>query len=120
MLRRILCDSIELNEGLLVENVVAQMLTASGHKLYFFSRSKGSMPEGAMEIDFLLTRTEVARRGNVYAVEVKSGKNTKHVSLDKFREKYKHNIGGSYLLHTKDVMEKDGVIYLPIYMASLL
>ena len=118
--RRILCDSIELNEGLLVENVVAQMLTASGHKLYFFSRSKGSMPEGAMEIDFLLTRTEVARRGNVYAVEVKSGKNTKHVSLDKFREKYKHNIGGSYLLHTKDVVEKDGVIYLPIYMASLL
>jgi hypothetical protein len=42
------------------------------------------------------------------------------VSLDKFREKYKHNIGEAYLLHTKDVMEKDGVIYLPIYMASLL
>ena len=78
------------------------------------------MPEGAMEIDFLLTWTEVARRGNVYAVEVKSGKNTKHVSLDKFRVKYKQHIGGSYLLHTKDVMEKDGVIYLPIYMASLL
>lgn len=118
--RRILCDSIELNEGMLVENVVAQMLTASGHKLYFFSRSRDSMREGAIEIDFLITRTAVARRGNIYAVEVKSGKNTKHVSLDKFRTKYKNNIGGSYLLHTKDVMEKDGIVYLPIYMASLL
>ena len=118
--RRILCDSIELNEGMLVENVVAQMLTASGHKLYFFSRSRDSMREGAIEIDFLITRAAVARRGNIYAVEVKSGKNTKHVSLDKFRIKYKNNIGGSYLLHTKDVMEKDGIVYLPIYMASLL
>ena len=66
MLRRILCDSIELNEGMLVENVVAQMLAASGHKLYFFSRSRESMPEGAMEIDFLLTRTEVARTGECF------------------------------------------------------
>lgn len=118
--RRVLCDTIEMNEGMLVENVVAQMLTASGHKLYFFSRGRAGMSEGAVEVDFLLTRTSVGRRKNIYAVEVKSGKNTKHTSLDKFRSKYKENIGGSFLLHTKDVMVRDGITYLPLYMASLL
>lgn len=118
--RRVLCDAIEMNEGMLVENAVAQMLTASGHRLYFFSRSRNSAAEGAVEIDFLVTRTEVGRRKNIYAVEVKSGKNTKHVSLDKFRAKYKGNIGGAFLLHTKDVAQKDGITYLPIYMAALL
>ena len=118
--RRVLCDAIDMNEGMLVENVVAQMLTASGHKLYFFSRGREKMTGGAVEIDFLLTRTSVGRRKNIYAVEVKSGKSTKHTSLDKFRSKYREDIGGSFLLHTKDVMERDGITYLPLYMASLL
>lgn len=118
--RRVLCDEIEMNEGMLVENVVAQMLRAAGHKLYFFSRGRGAMPEGAMEIDFLLARTAVGRRRNIYAVEVKGGKNTKHVSLDKFRSKYRNDIGGSFLLHTKDIAEKDGITYLPLYMAAFL
>ena len=38
----------------------------------------------------------------------------------KFRSKYRGNIGGSFLLHTKDIAEKDGITYLPIYMASIL
>ena len=71
-------------------------------------------------VSYTPERRRILWGGNIYAVEVKSGKNTKHVSLDKFRTKYKNNIGGSYLLHTKDVMEKDGIVYLPIYMASLL
>jgi len=51
---------------------------------------------------------------------VKSGKTTEHVSLDKFRSKYRGSIGGAFLLHTKDIIEKDGITYLPIYMAALL
>ncbi len=118
--RRILCDSIELNEGMLVENAIAQMLVASGHKLYFFSRSREADPEGAIEVDFLVTRTEVGRRKNTYAIEVKSGRSTKHVSLDKFRRKFGTSIGGSFLLHTGDVSVRDGIVYLPLYMAMFL
>ena len=73
-----------------------------------------------MEIDFLLASATVARRRNIHAVEVKSGTNTKHVSLNKFRSKYGSLLGESYLLHTKDVMEKDGILHLPLYMASCL
>ena len=120
--RRVLCDAIELNEGMLVENAVAQMLTAVGHKLYFFSRNRkeGRGGQMRMEIDFLLARTTVGRRRNIHAVEVKSGTNTKHVSLDKFRSRYGSLLGESYLLHAKDVMERDGILYLPLYMAPCL
>ena len=35
--RKLLFDKLEINKGMLVENIVAQMLVASGHKLYFFT-----------------------------------------------------------------------------------
>ena len=62
--RRVLCDTIELNEGMLAENAVAQMLTAAGHKLYFFSRNRREDEDGQvrMEIDFLLAGTAIGRR----------------------------------------------------------
>ena len=80
--RRVLCDTIELNEGMLAENAVAQMLTAAGHKLYFFSRNRREDEDGQvrMEIDFLLAGTTIGRRRNIHAVELKSGRSTKHVS----------------------------------------
>ena len=120
--RRVLCDAIELNEGMLAENAVAQMLTAAGHKLYFFSRNRLEDQGGQerLEIDFLIAGAAVGRRRNIHAVEVKSGRNTKHVSLDKFRSKYGNLLGEPFLLYTKDVAEKDGITYLPLYMAMLL
>lgn len=118
--RRLLCNDIDVNEGMLAENAVAQMLTASGHKLFFYSRSGGGESENRMEIDFLVTRADVGRRRNIHAVEVKSGRSTKHVSLDKFRRKFAGAIGESYLLHAKDVTEKDGIVYLPLYMGMFL
>jgi len=118
--RRILVDDIDLNEGMLVENAVAQMLTASGHGLFFFSRPRDDKGNDAMEIDFLVTRKDVSKRKNVHPVEVKSGRSTKHVSLDKFRKKYGRFLGQPYILCTKDVSEKDGIVYLPLYMAPFL
>lgn len=53
-------------------------------------------------------------------VEVKSGKYQSHVSLDKFRAKFKDRLGQPYILYTKDVMEKDGIVHLPLYMAMFL
>lgn len=34
--KKILFDKLEVNMGMIVENMVAQMLVASGHKLYFY------------------------------------------------------------------------------------
>ncbi len=51
---------------------------------------------------------------------MKSGRSTKHVSQDKFRKKFSRAIGESYLLHTKDVAVRGGIVHLPLYMGMFL
>ena len=117
---RLLFDDIALNEGMLTENMVAQMLVAGGRKLYFFSRSDSLDRKNRMEIDFLVAKSKLTRKNNVHPIEVKSGKNTTHRSLDKFAAKYSEWLDMPYLLWTRDLAVKDGILYLPLYMASLL
>ena len=117
---RILSERIELNEGMLVENVVAQMLLAAGHLPYFYSNADRKDSANRMEIDFLLDKSTLTRRHNVSPVEVKSGTNVSHSSLDKFREKFKSNLAESYLLSDRDVKVANGITYLPLYMTPLL
>ena len=118
--RRILFDKIELNEGMLMENVVAQMLVATGRTLYFYSSSDRNDPNNRMEIDFLIANSKIMRRKNISPIEVKSGKNYTLSSLSKFCTKFKAYLNTSYVLHTKDLEIKNGIIYLPLYMTSLL
>lgn len=113
--RAILFDKLDINEGMLMENIVAQMLRRNGHRLYFYSRSDSEHRENHMEIDFLITEGK-----KIAPIEVKSGNYRSHVSLDKFRNKFSRNIGTSYILYPKDVMEKDGIWHLPLYMAMFL
>lgn len=105
-----------INEGMVMENAVAQTFAANGRKLFFYSRYDLEDAANRMEIDFLI------RRGNALCpVEVKSGKNwSKHSSLDKFRKKFGERLGESFVLYTKDLQVKDGITHLPIYMAMFL
>ena len=113
--RAILLDKLNINEGMLIENVVSHMLRLKRERLYFYSRSDSRHRENHMEIDFLITE-----EGKVCPVEVKSGNYRSHSSLDKFRTRFASVIGNSYILYTKDLMIKDGIIHLPLYMAELL
>lgn len=113
--KAILFDKLDINEGMIMENVVAQMLRRNGHKLYFYSRSDNEQRENHMEIDFLITENK-----KISPVEVKSGNYRSHSSLDKFRKKFSNKIGTSYILYTKDVMERDGILHLPLYMTMFL
>ena len=113
--RAILFDKLNINEGMIMENIVAQMLRTNGHKLYFYSRSDTDNRENHMEIDFLITEGK-----KIAPIEVKSSNYTSHSSLDKFRNKFSSKIGNSYILYSKDVMIKDGIIHLPFYMARFL
>lgn len=113
--RAILLDRMNVNEGMLAENVVAQMLRAAGHQLFFYSRSDSRTRANTMEIDFL-----VPRGRKICPVEVKSGRHQRHASLDKFTVRFGKRLGQSYILYGKDVMEKDGIIHLPLYMAMFL
>ena len=113
--RAILLDKLNINEGMLMENVVAQMLRHKRERLYFYSRCDNINRENHMEIDFL-----IGQEKKICPIEVKSGNYNSHSSLNKFRKKYSSIIGKSYILYTKDVMEKDGIIHLPVYMGELL
>lgn len=113
--KAILFDKIDVNEGMIMENVVAQMLRRNGHKLYFYSRTDNENRENHMEIDFLIKQNK-----KISPVEVKSANYRSHSSLDKFRKKFSQKIGTPYILYPKDVMQKDGVWHLPLYMAMFL
>ena len=118
--RKIILGKLEINEGMIMENAVAQMLRAAGHKLYFYSRKDNLDSRNTMEIDFLLAKITVSNRHNIIPVEVKSGQRYSYTSLEKLRTKYEKYLSTPVLLHDKDVKEERGILFLPLYMAGLL
>lgn len=118
--KKLLFDKLEVNRGMIVENIVAQMLTAGGHKLYFYSNSSRDDREARMEIDFLIAKSRISSRHNISPIEVKSGKNYTLSSLRKFIKKYQEQTYTPYVLHAGDLKEQEGIVYLPLYMTPLL
>lgn len=117
--QKLLLNKLEVNTGMIVENLVAQMLTASGHKLYFYARSSADAAE-RMEVDFLLAKDKISSRHNISPIEVKSSKRYTMTSLNKFRIKYHEQVNIPYVLHEADLKEEGGILYLPLYMTPLL
>ncbi len=118
--KKLFFDKLELNEGMLFENIVAQMLTANGHKLYFYSKADNKDASARMEIDFLITKSKTTARHNIRAIEVKSGQRYTLSSINKFRKKYAEYTDSCFVIHTQDFKEEDGIIYLPVYMLMYL
>ena len=118
--KKLLLGKLEVNEGMVFENVVAQMLTASGHKLYFYSNSSRENKDERMEIDFLIAKKDPTNRHNVSPIEVKSGKRYTYSSLGKFMNRFNAQLDVPYILHTADYAEKDGIVFIPVYWAWLL
>jgi len=117
--KKLMLDKLEINKGMLVENVVSQMLCASGHKLYFYSNSTRENAEDRMEIDFLIPKPVISNRHNISPIEVKSSNGYTLSSLEKCIKKYKNYLSTPYVLHSADLDEKDGIVFLPLYMTSL-
>ncbi len=118
--KKILFDKLDVNLGMFMENMVAQMLTASGHKLYHYSSSSRTDRNDRMEIDFLIAKRRITSRHNISPIEVKSGKNYTLSSLRKFISKYSEQTDIPYVLHPADLKEEEGILYLPLYMTMLL
>lgn len=112
--RKLLSDKLDANLGYVYENLVAQMLAASGNNLFYYTFEKDT--KHYYEVDFLLSRA-----GKICPVEVKSSGYRTHASLDAFRSKFSARIRQSYLLYTKDLMKgEEDLLYLPFYMAGML
>ena len=111
---KLLSDKLSANLGYLYENVVAQMLTATGNELFYHTFMNPSSRHN-YEVDFLITR-----KNKVCPLEIKSSGYKKHASLDHFCEKYSDRILKKYLVYTKDYAKDKDVICLPIYMLQFI
>lgn len=118
--QKLMFDKLEINEGMLVENIVAQMLKTAGHSLYFYSNYDKEDASSRMEIDFLIQKESVTSRHNISPVEVKSSTNYTLASLNKCIKKFGQYLSTPYVLHSKDLEVKNGITYLPLYMTPLL
>lgn len=117
--KQILAGKLGLNEGMLYENMIAQMLTANGHCLFFYTHYNEEKRRNDIEIDFIISNNSKTRY-KMYPIEVKSGTNYSVESLLKFREKYKSRIGECYIIHPRNLTVKDDILCIPPYMTICL
>ena len=113
--KALLLDKLHINEGMFAENIVAQMLRANGHKLFFHSFYDKDSSNNRQEIDFL-----IRDRKKISPIEVKSSDTSQHASLDKLIRKYHAYLGKKYIINTKDYQENDDIIFIPLYMTICL
>lgn len=118
--RYILEDRLQANEGMLIENIVAQCLKANGHVLYFYKKEIEKAKK-TYEVDFVI------RKGNkINLIEAKSSESSSIKSLKMAKDIYGKSISNLYVLHdgeikigTKDTND-EGIIYLPYFMACVI
>ena len=110
---KLLNDKLQTNLGYVYENMAAQMLMASGHRLFYYTFPDGNKHN--YEIDFLCSKG-----AKICPVEVKSEGYNTHRSLDEFCKKYSSRVGNRYLVYTKDLRKDVETIMLPIYMLGLI
>ena len=118
--KKILFDKLTFNEGLILENIVAQMLVSNNRKLYFFSRNDRENSNETMKIDFLISDSKITSKHNIIPIEVKSGERYTFSSIVKLKTKYSDYLGKPIIIHTKDLKEEEDILYLPVYMTELL
>ena len=106
---------LNVNEGMIFENMAAQTLVSSGHKLYFSEFYADKSDKNLYEVDFLLVK-----KNKLTVIEAKSSYSSSHASLDKFINKYGKRIEKVYVVHSKDLRIDGNITYIPLYMASLL
>ena len=117
--KQILNDDLGINQGMLYENMIAQMLTANGHRLFFYTHYREEKKRNDMEIDFIISNNSKTKY-KIYPIEVKSGSRYSTKSLERFNEKYKDRIGCSYIIHPKNLVVRENIICIPPYMTICL
>ena len=112
--QKLLSDKLSADLGYVYENMVAQMLTAAGHKLFYHTWPTESGKHN-YEIDFLLSKGTKLR-----PIEVKSSGYKSHVSLDAFCKKFSGRVSERFLIYTKDYRRDEATTLLPVVMTMFL
>ncbi len=112
--QKLLSDKLSANLGYVYENIVAQMLTATGNKLFYHTWPSETSNHN-YEVDFLLSRG-----AKLWPLEVKSSGYKTHKSLDVFCKKFSERINNRYLVYTKDYKKDGETTLLPVLMTMFL
>lgn len=112
--QKLLSDKLSANLGYVYENIVAQMLTATGNKLFYHTWPMENSNHN-YEVDFLLSRGS-----KIWPIEVKSSGYKTHASLDAFCKKFSDRISNRYLIYTKDLKKDEATTLLPVFMTIFL
>ena len=112
--QKLLSDKLSANMGYVYENVVAQMLTAAGSRLFYHTWPTESGKHN-YEVDFLLSRGS-----KIWPLEVKSSGYKTHASLDAFCEKFSQRVGERFLIYTKDLRRDGATTLLPVVMTMMI
>ena len=112
--QKLLSDKLSANLGYVYENIVAQMLTATGNKLFYHTWPMQNSNHN-YEVDFLLSRGS-----KICPIEVKSSGYKTHASLDAFCRKFSERISNRYLIYTKDFKKDETTTLLPAFMTIFL
>ena len=116
--KALIIDDLGINQGMILENVVAQMLKASGHELYFHEylyKPEGNEKEKKYEIDFI-----TVKKKKICPIEVKSSNYKSHKSFDYLLKKYQLKMEDRYIIYTKELKYEDGITYIPVYMTPFI
>lgn len=117
--RQMILGRLSINEGMIFENAVMQTLVCNGYRPFFYTHYNGEKHRNDIEIDFLISNKSKTKY-KIYPIEVKSTEKYSINSLGKFMEKFKSRIGQAYVIDTKNYRSKDGIVYIPAYMAMCL
>ncbi len=112
--QKLMSDKLDANLGYVYENIVAQMLTAAGNRLFYYTFPTDTGKHN-YEIDFLLSR------GNkICPIEVKSSGYKRHASIDAFCKKFSSRVLQRYIIYTKDLQKDEQTLFLPVYLTQFL
>ena len=112
--QKLLTDKLSADLGYVYVNLVAQMLTAAGNRLFYHTWPTESGKHN-YEIDFILSRGS-----KICPIEVKSSGYKTHASLDAFKAKFSSRIGQNYLVYTKDLRKDGEILLVPAFMTMFL
>jgi len=119
LFNELLLKKLSINEGMFFENLVMQMLTAAGHKPFFYLRYNKEKHRNDIEIDFIISNKSKLNF-KIFPIEVKSNLHYTTVSLERFCDTFKKRIGEAFVIHPKNLSQKNGITYIPAYMTFCL
>jgi len=111
---KLLSDKLPANFGYLYENLVAQIIAASGRELYYHTWEKDGSTH-YYEVDFL-----ISDGSKIDALEIKSSGTGKHESIKEFCRKFSQNINRAYLISQKDSGNEENLLLKPFYLVPFL